>query len=301
MPLNLKDLEIFCRVAETASFTTTANQLDMAKGRVSIIVKSLEKEVGRRLLQRTTRSVRLTSDGVIFLERCKNLLQESDQLVEMFRPSSQDMRGSVRIDMPSLFAQEVVLPRLQELLTMHPRLDLGISINDRRVNMIQEGIDCLIRIGPLPDSDLMVRKIGMMSVSNLVSPKYIREYGTPRSISDLANHRMIHFTNNLSQEQALFRYVLDGAVKTVSMKTSITVNSGSFLQRACLDGLGIIQMSKSTNKRYIENNELVEILTEFTPPPVQVSLLFPHRKLLAPRVESVINWIVQTTQDSLII
>lgn len=299
MPLNLKDLEVFCRVAKTGSFTTTAQQLDMAKGRVSIIVKTLEKEVGRRLLQRTTRSVRLTSDGLIFLERCENLLQESDQLVEMFRPSSQDMRGSVRIDMPSLFAHEVLLPRLPEFLTIHPLLDLGISINDRRVNMIQEGIDCLIRIGPLPDSDLMVRKIGMMNVSNLASPKYLREHGTPRSLSDLANHRMINFTNNLGQEQASFRYALDGEVRTLSMKNSISVNSGSFLHRACLDGLGIIQMSKSTNKRFIESGELVELLTDFTPPPVHVSLLYPHRKLLAPRVESVIKWIVQITQDSL--
>lgn len=300
MSLNLKDLEVFCRVAETASFTTTAQQLDMAKGRVSVIVKSLEREVGRRLLQRTTRSVRLTSDGLVFLERCKNLLQESDQLVDMFRPSSQDMRGSVRVDMPSLFAQEVVMPRLPELLAKYPQLDLGISINDRRVNMVQEGIDCLVRIGPLPDSDLMVRKIGMMSVSNLASPMYLSQFGVPRKLSDLSNHRMIHFTNNIGREEALFRYAFDGEVRTISMQSSVTLNSGSFLQKACLDGLGIIQMSKSTNKDFIKSGKLIEILPDFTPPPVQISLLYPHSsKLLAPRVESVINWIVQTAQASL--
>ena len=296
MPIDLNDLRIFCRVAELASFTKAAEQLNMAKGRVSTVVQLLEAEVGSRLLQRTTRSVRLTPDGEIFLDRCKELLVESDQLQGMFRPIAGDLRGSVRIDMPGLFAQELVLPKLPELLSTHPQLDLGISINDRWVDIVREGVDCLIRIGTLPDSDLVARTIGMMKMCNLASPAYLRQHGVPLSLGDLAHHRIIHYANNLRNEGAVLRYARDGAVRAVPMRSALAVNSGSFLQAACLKGLGIMQMSSPTCQRLIDSGELVEVLPEFRPPPLQVSLLLPHRRHIAPRVEAVLNWIIQVTR-----
>jgi DNA-binding transcriptional LysR family regulator len=298
--MDLSDLRIFCRVAELASFTKAAEQLSMAKGRVSTVVRSLEAEVGGRLLQRTTRSVRLTPDGEIFLERCKELLVESDQLQGMFRPIAGELRGRVRIDMPGLFAQELVMPKLPELLSAHPQLDLGISINDRRVDMVQEGVDCLVRLGPLPDSDLVARTIGMMRMCNLASPAYLRQYGVPRSLDDLAHHRIIHYASNLRNEDAVWRYNLNGAVRVVPMRSALAVNSGSFLQAACLNGVGIMQLTIPTNQRLIDSGELVEVLPEFSAPPIQVSLLLPHRRHIAPRVEAVLNWIIQVTRPHML-
>lgn len=292
--MDLSDLRIFCRVAELASFTKAAEHLNMAKGRVSTIVQLLEAEVGSRLLQRTTRSVKLTPDGEVFLARCKELLVESEQLQGMFRPIAGDLRGRVRIDMPGLFAQELVLPQLPELLATHPQLDLGISINDRRVDIVREGVDCVIRIGPLPDSDLVARTIGMMKMCNLASPAYLKQHGELHSLGDLAQHRIIHYANNLRNEDAGFRYAHDGAVRTVPMRSAIAVNSGVLLQAACLKGLGIMQMSVPTCQRQIDSGELIQILPEFTPPALQVSLLLPHRRHIAPRVEAVLNWMTQT-------
>ncbi|KHS80933.1 MULTISPECIES: LysR family transcriptional regulator [Pectobacterium] len=294
--MELNDLRIFCRVAELASFTKAAEQLSMAKGRVSTLVQALEAEVGSRLLQRTTRTVRLTPDGEIFLERCKVLLMESDQLQGMFRPMAGDLRGSVRIDMPSLFAQELIMPKLPELLAAHPLLDFGISINDRRVNIVQEGVDCLIRIGSLPDSDLVARTIGMMNMCNLASPTYLQRYGVPRSLGDLAQHRIIHYANNLRNDDTAFHYTLSGTSQRIPMQSALAVNSGAFLQAACLSGLGIIQASVATSQRLLDAGALVAVLPEFVPPPRQVSLLLPHRRHIAPRVDAVINWIIQVTQ-----
>lgn len=298
--MELNDLKIFCRVAELASFTKAAEQLNMAKGRVSTVVQLLETEVGSRLLQRTTRSVRLTPDGEIFLQRCKELLVESDQLQGMFRPSAGDLRGNVRIDMPSLFAQEIVMPELPKLLSAHPQLNLGISTNDRRVDMIKEGFDCIIRIGgALPDSDMVARPIGMMEISNLVSPKYLQQLGEPRTISDLSRHRIVYYANNLRNEDATFRYSLDGKVLTAPMQSALSVNSSLLLQTACLKGLGIIQASRSTNQRLIDSGELVEVLPQFRAPAVQVSLLFPHRRHIPLRVEAVVNWLIQVSRQSM--
>ena len=300
LPIDLSDLRVFCRVAELASFTMAAEQLNMAKGRVSTVVQLLEAEVGSRLLQRTTRTVRLTPDGEIFLARCKELLVESDQLQGMFRPITGDLRGRVHIDMPVLFAQELVLPKLPDLLSTHPQLDLGISLNDRWVDIVREGVDCLVRIGALPDSDLIVRKIGMIKMCNLASPAYLRQHGIPHSPADLAHHRIIHYANNLRNENAVFRYARDGTVQTVPMRSALAVNSGSFLQAACLNGLGIIQLSSPTCQRLIDSGELIEILPELRPPPLQVSLLLPHRRHLAPRVEAVLNWIMQVTRPHML-
>lgn len=294
--MDLNDLQIFCRVAELASFTKAAEQLGMVKGRVSTIVKSLEADVGTRLLQRTTRNVRLTPDGEAFLQRCKGLLLESDQVQNMFRPLSGDLRGTVRIDMPGLFAQELVLPKLPELLTAHPQLDLAISINDRRVDIVREGVDGLIRIGPLPDSEMVIRPIGRMNTCNLASPSYIRQYGMPSSIEELSHHRIIHYANNLHQEGAYFRYLSEGAVRAIPMRSALTVNSGSFLQAACLNGLGIIQISRPTNQRYIERGDLVEVLPEFSGPLIPAAVLLPHRRHIAPRVDAVLNWIIKVSR-----
>jgi len=298
--MELNDLRIFCRVAELASFTKAAEQLSMAKGRVSTIVQLLEAEVGARLLQRTTRSVRLTPDGEIFLERCKRLLAESDQLEGMFRPITGELVGSVRIDMPALFAQELVLPKLHELLAAHPQLDLGISINDRRVDMVREGVDFLIRIGPLPDSDLVARTIGMMKMCTLASPAYLRQYGVPHSLDDLAHHRLVHYTVSLRNEDAVLRFTDDGVIRSVPMRSALALNSGPCLQAACLQGLGIAQLSRPVCQRLIDRGELIELLPDFSPPPLQLSLLLPHRRHIAPRVEAVVNWTIQVARPHML-
>lgn len=298
--MELNDLKVFCRVAELASFTKAAAQLGMAKGRVSTVVQSLEAEVGGRLLQRTTRSVRLTADGEIFLRRCNELLMDSEQLQGMFRPATGELRGSVRVDMPSLFAQELVMPRLPELLSAHPHLDLGISINDRRVDMVHEGVDCLIRIGALPDSDLVARKLGMLAMCNVASPAYLRQHGVPRSLGDLTHHRVIHYASNLDNEAAEWCYAAEDVVRAVPMRGALALNSGALLQSACLRGLGIMQVSIPTCQRFIDSGELVDVLPDFRAPPRLVSLLIPNRRHVAPRVEAVLNWITQVTRPCML-
>lgn len=298
--MDLNELRIFSRVAELASFTRAAEELGMAKGRVSTLVQALEAEVGGRLLQRTTRSVRLTPDGEAFLARCKELLTEADQLQGMFRPAAGALRGKVRIDMPGMFAQELVMPHLQSLLAEHPLLDLGISVNDRRIDMVREGFDALVRIGPLPDSDMVARPMGAMAMCNLASPAYLRRHGTPRTLADLADHRIVHYAANLRSDGAAFRYDVGGVVREVPMRAALSVNSSTFMQAGCLNGLGIMQVALPTNRRLIDSGALVEVLPEFRPPPMQVSLMVPQRRHIVPRAEVVFNWIMQITRPAML-
>jgi DNA-binding transcriptional LysR family regulator len=298
--MDLSELRIFCRVAELGSFTRAADQLGMAKGRVSTVVRALEGKVGGRLLQRTTRSVRLTPEGELFLVRCKELLTDAEQLQGMFQLAAGEIRGRVRIDMPSLFAQELLMPHLPALLVAHPQLDLGISTNDRRVDMVREGFDALIRIGPLPDSDLVARPLGLMDMANLASPAYLEAHGTPHTLADLAGHRLVYYAGNLRNEEAALRCVVDGAPAAVPMRSALAVNSSAFMQSACLHGLGIMQAALPTNRRLLDSGQLVQVLPAFRAPPTPVTLLMPHRRHLAPRVDMVLNWIARVTRPSML-
>ncbi|WP_227012146.1 LysR family transcriptional regulator [Duganella sp. FT27W] len=297
--MDLSELRIFCRVAELGSFTRAAEQLGMAKGRVSTVVQALEGKVGGRLLQRTTRSVRLTPEGELFLVRCKELLTDAEQLQGMFQLAGGEIRGRVRIDMPNLFAQEMVMPHLPALLAAHPLLDLGISTNDRRVDMVREGFDALIRLGPLPDSDLVARPLGSLVMGNFASPAYLARHGIPHTPADLASHRLVYYANNLRNEEAALLCMVDGAPQAVPMRSALAVNNSAFMQAACLHGLGIMPGALPTNRRLIESGQLVEVLPAFRLPPLPVTLLLPQRRHLAPRVDMVLNWIARVIRPSM--
>ena len=292
--MDLHELRIFATVAELASFSRAAEQLGLTKGRVSTAVQQLESQVGTRLLQRTTRSVRLTPDGERFLDRCKELLTEAEQLEAMFRPAATGLSGRLRIDLPNVLARDYVLPRLPEFLAAHPLLQIGISTTDRRVDLVHEGFDCVLRVGALVDSELVARPLGFMRMRNIASPAYLRAHGTPRTLADLAHHRVVHYMPSLSAQGAGWDYVdADGQPRSLAMRAHVTVNGTEAYQAAALAGLGLIQAPRLGSDALVAAGRLVEVLPEFNAPAMPVSLMVPHRRQLPPRVQAVMAWLTQ--------
>ena len=290
--MDLHELRIFATVAELTSFSRAADQLGLAKGRVSTAVQQLEAQVGTRLLQRTTRSVRLTPDGERFLDRCKELLTEAEQLQAMFRPAASGLTGRLRIDLPNRLARDLVLPRLPEFLAAHPLLEVGISTTDRRVDLVHEGFDCVLRVGALADSDLVARPLGVLAMRNVASPAYLRAHGTPRTLADLAHHRVVHYMPSLNAQGAAWEYLdADGQRRMLPMRAQVTVNGTDAYQAAALAGLGLIQAPVFGTEALVAAGALVEVLPAFVAPPMPVSLMLPHRRQLAPRVQAVMAWL----------
>ena len=290
--MDLHELRIFATVAELSSFSRAADQLGLAKGRVSTAVQQLETQVGTRLLQRTTRSVRVTPDGERFLERCKELLTEAEQLEAMFRPASAGLTGRLRIDLPNRLARDIVLPRLPEFLAAHPLLEVGISTTDRRVDLVHEGFDCVLRVGALADSDLVARPLGFLRMRNVASPGYLRAHGTPQTLDDLAQHRVIHYMPSLSAQGAAWEWLdADGRRRTQAMRAQVTVNGTDAYQAAALAGLGLIQAPAFGTDALVAAGQLVEVLPGFVAPSMPVSLMLPNRRQLAPRVQAVMAWL----------
>src|ERR1700730_10475594 len=192
---NLEPILIFRTVAEMGSFTRAADSLGLQKGRASRAVRKLEDDVGVRLLHRTTRSVQLTEDGRVFHARARDLLADVDDLHSMFASDGVALRGRLRVDLPSEVARTTIVPALPAFMATYPELELEMSSTDRQVDLVQEGFDFGLRLGPIGSEALIARALRKLCIVNASSPAYLARYGVPRTLEDLKRqeHRTIHF------------------------------------------------------------------------------------------------------------
>jgi DNA-binding transcriptional LysR family regulator len=288
--MQIDALRMFIKVADLASFTGAAEQLGLSKGRVSTAVGELEREVGSRLLQRSTRAVRLTADGEQFLGAARQLVTDADELAGMFQAPS-TLRGRVRVDLPQSLARSLFIPNLPELLAQHPLLEVMLSTTDRRVDVIREGFDCVLRIGKLTDSGLVARRLGEMPMMNCASPGYLRKYGVPRTLDDLDGHLVVHYSLRFGADAPSFEYKDGNVYRERPMRSLITVNSTDSYQAACAGGLGIIQAPRSGLLPAIAAGTLVEVLPQHTCEPLPVSLVHAHGRSVPRHVRAVMSWI----------
>lgn len=289
---NLEALIIFARVAEMKSFTRAAESLGIQKGRASLVVSQLEQEVGATLLHRTTRNVQLTEDGRAFYARARDLLSEADELKSMFSHSGMVMRGRLRVDMPAVLAQSVVIPALPSLLEANPELELELSSTDRRVDLVLEGFDCVIRLGPIVDETLIARPLGKLRMINAASPDYLARVGTPQTIDDLITqgHRMVHYMRNFGSKPDGWEYPTNGGYQSLMLPGAIRVNSVPAYHDAALAGLGLIQGGYSALLPHIEQGRLVEVLPDLRPEPLNAAFVVAHRRNLSQRVRAFMHW-----------
>lgn len=287
----LDAMQVFVRVAELASFTQAAQALGLPKASVSAAVQRLEGQLGTRLLHRTTRRVQVTQDGQVFYERCRDLLADAEELQALFLPTQEALRGRLRVDMPVGVARSVVIPRLSEWLRAHPQLELELSSTDRRVDVVREGFDCVLRVGELTESSLVAKPLGHYKLINCASPAYLQAFGMPRTPQDLAGHRLIHYLPSWSAKSLGFEYV-DAGGRTLFMPMigALTVNSSEAYLHACLAGLGLIQVPAPAMQPLLAAGRLVEVMPQYRAAPMPVSLLYAHRRHLPKRVRAFMQW-----------
>jgi len=289
--MDLESLTIFARVAELASFTQAADQLGLPKARVSTAVQALEAQLGTRLLHRTTRRVRMTPDGEAFYERCKAVLADVDELGSLFEQAPAALRGRLRIDMPTAMARDLVIPRLGEFLAAHPLIDIELGSTDRRVDLVHEGFDCVVRVGTLTDSELIARPLGHYRMVNCASPAYLAAHGTPTRLDELDAHWLVHYSSTLGAGSMGWEYVDGARVHFKPMRGRLTVNNANAYQAACVAGLGLIQVPEAGIAPLIATGQLVEVLPQFRASPMPVSLVYAHRAGLSKRLRALMDWL----------
>lgn len=284
-------LKTFVRVAELSSFTLASDALGLPRSSVSEQVRALEQLLGTRLLQRTTRKVQTTPDGQVLYERSKDLLAQMDELEGLFRQDNATLSGRLRVDMPTAVARRLVMPRIREFIDRHPLIEVEISSTDRRVDLVREGFDCVVRAGELQDTTLVARKIGHFQMVNCVSADYAERFGIPHTLDDLQQHRLINYVSAFGASTATFDYYRDGKEHQVPMPCSITVNYIEAYEAACLGGLGIVQVPRLSHAYQLRRGELLEILPDYLPAPMPVSLLYAHRRHLPQRCRVFMDWL----------
>ncbi|AVS60498.1 LysR family transcriptional regulator [Paracidovorax avenae] len=293
-------MHTFVRVAELASFTQAAEVLGIPKASASTAVQQLETQLGTRLLHRTTRRVQLTQDGRAYYERCKDLLADVDELQSMFQQANGGgLRGRVRIDMSTGMARNVVVPRLPELLARHPGLEVELSSTERRVDVVREGFDCVLRTGAVVDASLVARPLGPARLVNCASPAYLRAHGTPQTLDDLGDHRLVHFVNTLGARSGGFEAVVDGTLAAIPMQGALTVNNAEAYIAGCLAGLGIIQVPRLGVVDLLAQGALVEVLPQHAAPPMPLTLMYANRRNLPRRVRAVMDWLAEVVGEHL--
>ncbi|MCB9707115.1 MAG: LysR family transcriptional regulator, partial [Myxococcales bacterium] len=296
-------MRVFLRVAELASFTAAAQSLGMPRASVSTAIQHLEAELGARLLHRTTRRVSLTQDGQVFRERAQDLLGDLDELTGLFQREGASLRGRLRVDMPLGAARDHVIPALPDFCAAHPELELELSSTDRLVDVVREGFDCVLRVGPRGDSSLIARTLGHYRVLTCASRGYVERHGAPRSPAELAGHRLVRYATSFGgPADDTLEYVDpgDGEARLVALAGSITVNNSDAYRSACLAGLGIIQVPAVGVREHLASGALVELLPEHRPPPMPVTLLYANRRHLPRRVRVFMEWLAEVLRPQMI-
>lgn len=289
----LQAMRVYVRVAELGSFTAAADNLGLLKATVSNAVRQLENELGTRLLHRTTRKVQMTQDGQVYFERCRDLLADMEELSSLFS-SGEDrpLRGRLRVDMPLGLARTVI-PHLPAFLARHPQLEVELSSTDRRVDIVREGFDCVVRIGEIGEQGIVALSLGALEQINCASAAYLAQHGTPQNAADLADHLLVHYAQTLGSRPGGFEYIdtVDASLRRVAMRGVLTVNNSDAYQQACLAGLGIVQAPRRGLQRWLDSGEVVEILPGYQPPALPVSLLYAHRRHQPLRVRRFMSWL----------
>jgi DNA-binding transcriptional LysR family regulator len=284
-------MRVFTRVVERRSFTLAAQDLGLPRSTVTDAVKQLEARLGVRLLERTTRHVGPTLDGEAYHRRCLTLIAELEDAEGAFggaRP-----KGLLRIDVQGTLARHFLLPSLPGFFAEYPEIELSMSETERWIDIVREGVDCVLRWGPLPDSDMIARRVAILERLTCASPGYLDRFGLPVGLDALDGHRMIGLRSLTTGSLRPMEFVVDGISRTMTLPVTISVTgTESYLATARL-GLGLVQVPRFHAAIDLERGTLVQVLSEFPPSPMPVSLLYPRNRQLSPRVRAFIDWTVR--------
>lgn len=284
-------MRLFVRIVERGSFAQAARDLQVPRATATHAIQRLEADLGVRLLERTTRNVRPTLDGALYHERCIRLLADLDEIEDVFRNA--EPRGPLRVDMQGTLARFFVLPALPGFIARYPDISLNLSEGDRMVDLITEGVDCVLRAGDLSDSSLIGRRIATFQQLTLASPSYIDRFGLPASPDDLTGHRMVAYTASATGQPYPLEFATDERTREITLPYDVTVRGAEIYTASGVVGLGLIQIPRYRVEDQVAAGQLVPVLQGYPPPPMDVSVLYPQSRHLSSRLRVFVDWLAE--------
>lgn len=293
----LTEMEAFVRVVDLGGFTDAARKMGVSKSAVSKHVSALESRLGARLLNRTTRRVNPTEIGLAYYDRAARVLCEAMEADAMAASMQGTPQGELRISAPLSFGIRHLGPAVSAFLKAYPDVSARVSLDDRFVELVAEGYDLAVRIGALPDSTLIARKLAETALMLVASPAYLARAGTPQSIDDLADHQLLHYSNLSSGHTWRLRGP-GGDERQVRAVGRLTVNNGDALLRAACEGLGVVLSPAFISAEAVRDGRLVEVLPAFRPAPVGIWAVYPSGRYPQPKLRVFVDFLAERFKAS---
>ncbi len=291
-----QEMQIFTRIVDRRSFTQAAEDLNLPRATVTNSIKRLEARLGVRLLERTTRHVKPTLDGDAYYLRCTRLLADLEETEDAFRDS--DPKGLLRVNMQGTLAQHFVMPQLPAFLARYPDIELYIGAGDQYVDLVREGIDCVLRAGELASSSMIARRVALLEQVTCASPAYLQRHGEPASIEALAaGHQAVNYLSPATGRPHPLEFALPDGIQRLTLTGPVAVNGADLYRGAALAGLGIVQVPRYRIEEELANGELCVVLPDAPPPRMPVSVLYPQNRQLSLRVRTFADWLVEVFAD----
>lgn len=288
-------MQTFALVAELMSFSKAAEALKVPKATVSTRISQLEAHLQVKLLLRTTRRLSLTDDGAAYLERARRLLQDLYDLEARVTGDVAAPRGRLRIDVPAAAGRHVLGPHLPDFFRLYPGITLDIGSSDRPVDLITEGVDCVIRGGTVHDEQLVARKLGKFEVITCASPAYLQQHGIPQSPADLSgsSHHAVNFFSAKTGRTFSFDFERDGQGIEVMLPHQVSANDADTQMALCLQGLGLMQYPRTQALQdHINAGALVQVLQGWSAGSLALYVMYPRNRHLSARVRVFVDWVV---------
>jgi DNA-binding transcriptional LysR family regulator len=289
----LKQLESFVAVATKGSLTATALAEGVAPAVIGRRIDALEERLGVKLMVRTTRRITLTHEGSAFLEDCQRLLSELASAEASVSAGGVKASGHLRITAPAGFGRRHVAPLVPKFLARHPDVSLSLNLSDRVVDIVNEGFDCAVRVGDLPDSRLISVRLADNRRLCVATPAYLQRAGVPQHPSELMRHECLTLSSDASQSRG-WAFAIDGAVTHLRPRGRLDCSDGQVLHDWCMQGLGVAWRSTWEVASEVASGRLQVVLADFAAPPNGIYAVFPHARHLPLRVRLWIDFLKHT-------
>ncbi|UUX47937.1 LysR family transcriptional regulator [Nisaea acidiphila] len=292
----LDAMRLFVRVVERRSFTAAAADRAIPRSTATEAIRRLEDVLGTRLLDRTTRQVAPTPDGDAYYQRCLKILADVDEAEGVLRGSAP--AGLLRVDAHGALTRAFLLPRLPEFLERYPLLRLQIRQGDRLVDLVREGVDCVIRAGAPEESGLIMRRLVDIPEITCAAPAYLERFGTPGGPGDLAGHETVGFVSSRTGSVLPLELCAGGRVMEFDLPSRVTANDAETVHHLARLGYGLIQAPRYRFREDLAQGRLVEVMAGFRPEPLPLVALYPQNRQLSPRVRVFLDWAAEVFRDA---
>ena len=286
----LDGVAVFVAVINSGSFTAAAEMLARSTSYISKQITRLEKRLGSRLLNRTTRTISLTDAGRAYFERCSQIVIDAENAERSINQLQESPRGLLRVNAPVSFGSMYILDHLPEFMQLYPEVKLEVEFNDRLIDVVGEGYDVVIRVGETRDSNLVARKFTSTKSVTVASPEYLKRRGRPQQAEDLLQHETISYS--LLPSPAVWEYVKDGKRYNINTNSRVMCNSAEIEVVMALQGIGITRLPLFACEQEVANGDLLIILEDYEQPERGVYAVYPHRQYLTAKVRAFVDFIV---------